>query len=44
VSTNSPGCAQRCGSRERDDTINGAGTYGINIYNVTGSLTATGLP
>ncbi|HEV3357228.1 MAG TPA: CBM35 domain-containing protein [Pseudonocardiaceae bacterium] len=26
-----------------DDTINGAGTYGINIYNVTGSMTATGV-
>ena len=26
-----------------DDTINGTGTYGINIYNVTGSLTATGV-
>ena len=26
-----------------DDTIDGAGTYGINIYNVTGSMTATGV-
>ncbi|MFC1411699.1 carbohydrate-binding protein [Streptacidiphilus sp. N1-12] len=26
-----------------DDTINGAGTYGIDINNVTGSLTATGV-
>ena len=26
-----------------DDTINGAGTYGINIYDVTGSMTATGV-